>query len=201
MSSSPAAEPPVSRPFYWLGRLILGVGRWKLVDGPMPPKAVIVGAPHTSNWDGIIALSAAYVLGLRFRWLGKQSLFDSPLAPLMRATGGIPIDRTRRKSIVDQVAEQFAAHERFYVIITPEGTRRRVPYWKSGFYHIAQTAGVPLMLSILDFGRREVGVGRILMLSGDIDADMAQIREFYADRLPRHPARAGEIRLARPGEK
>ena len=185
-------KPQVSRLLIWFARLLLRLGRWQLVRGSIPPKAVIVGAPHTSYWDGVIALTAAYALGLRFRWLGKQQLFEGPLAPLMRATGGIPIDRSRSKNVVDQVAEQFAAHDRFYVIITPEGTRGPVPYWKSGFYQIAKKAGVPIVLAFIDYRKKEIGIG-ISIDPDDRQKDLQTMREFYRNVTPRHPANQGPV--------
>ena len=158
-------------------------------------RCVVVFYPHTSNWDFLIGLLAKWATGIHFRFVGKDSLFAGPLGPLMRRWGGIPVDRSRPTGVIARLAQAFAENEDFRLAIAPEGTRRRMERWKSGFYHLARAARVPLGLAFIDYRRREVGVGGFLELTGDVDADMARIAAFYADKEARRPENAGPIRL------
>ena len=159
-------------------------------------KYVIIVSPHTSNLDFLIGFifSRAYPLP-RPHFIAKKSAFRGPIGWLGRKVGGIPVDRNQRTNFVDQVAEQFRQHEQFVVAITPEGTRSKVTYWKSGFYHIARAAQVPIVLSTIDYGRKQIRYGATLYPTGDIDADMEKIRKFYAGSQGRHPERQGPIEL------
>ena len=162
---------------------------------PVPARCVIVFFPHTSNWDFIVGLLAKWVIGIQVRWVAKDSLFRTPLAPLFRRWGGIPVDRRQRSGLVGSLCGQLAAHDEFRVAIAPEGTRRRTEGWKSGFYRLALAAGVPLGLAYIDYRRREIGIGAWIALTGDIEADMAAIAGFYRDRTARRPDRVGPVRL------
>lgn len=137
----------------------------------------------------------AFAHGVHVHWLGKASLFRAPLGWLLRPLGGIPVDRTAPGGLVGTVAERFRDEPDLVVVIPPEGTRGPAPYWKSGFWHIARAAGVPVVLSFLDFERREGGFGPAVPMSGDPRADMAPIRAFYADVSARFPERVGPMRL------
>jgi 1-acyl-sn-glycerol-3-phosphate acyltransferase len=159
------------------------------------PKCVLVVAPHTSNWDFPVMLALAVALRIRATWMGKHTLFRPPLGWLMRPLGGLPIDRGARNNVVEQAVESFRERERRVLAILPEGTRKRTAYWKSGFYHIAVGAKVPIALGYADYRRKVGGIGRILMPSGDVDADMAIIREFYSGMTGNRPEQFGEIRL------
>lgn len=162
---------------------------WTLEGGlPSERKFVLIAAPHTSNWDLVYALAGGAALGLSFHWMGKDSLFRGPAGAFLRAIGGMPVDRSTHHDLVQTLAREFARHERFVLLVPPEGTRKAVPYWKSGFYHIARLAGVPIALGVLDYGAKRVGIGPLVWPSGDVRADMAKIRAFYAGRLGKHPS-------------
>jgi 1-acyl-sn-glycerol-3-phosphate acyltransferase len=155
---------------------------------PMPPKMVFIAAPHTSNWDVPFMLAAAWALPIRLSWLGKHTLFRGALAGrLMKAVGGIPIDRRSSSSTVSRIAGAIRREPGIYLAISPEGTRGGGKFWRSGFYHIAREAGVPIGLGYLDYGRRRAGVGGLLNPSGDVRADMDVIRAFYRDIRGKRP--------------
>jgi 1-acyl-sn-glycerol-3-phosphate acyltransferase len=184
----------------WLAKTLLALFGWR-AEGAAPDlaKYVLVVAPHTSNWDFPVMLALAISLGIKATWMGKHTLFRPPFGWLMRRLGGLPINRTARHNVVDQAVESFRARERLVLAILPEGTRKRAPYWKSGFYHIAAGANVPLALGYADYKRKVGGVGRVLVPSGDIEADMAIVRDFYAGVAGKRPEQFGPIRL-RPQE-
>jgi 1-acyl-sn-glycerol-3-phosphate acyltransferase len=191
-----SARTSFSRLSQWIARALLGLANWRIV--PPPPElrhCVLIGAPHTSNWDGVLLLLYGAATGLRIHFMIKASWLRGPIGPLMRGLGGIAIDRSQRHNTVEQLAQAFAADPDLILAVAPEGTRRHVPYWKSGFYHIALAAGVPIALGYADYRRRETGCGPILMPSGDPAADMDRIRAFYAEVTPRFPEKAGSIRL------
>ncbi len=166
---------------YWIGRAWMGAFRWRVEGELPPPKSIIIAAPHTSNWDFPFMLMAAYIIGFRISWMGKHTLFWGPFGPLMRALGGIPVDRRSPQNLVQQVAERFARSDALVLAIPPEGTRKQVEYWKSGFYQIARAAQVPIVLGFLDFERKVGGLGPVLHPTQDVRADMDRIRAFYRD--------------------
>ncbi len=178
-----------------LARGILRLLGWRLVYTPPPGRSyVLVGAPHTSNWDFPLALLALWALGIRGRWLGKRELFRSPLmGALMRALGGIPVDRGQRNNLVAQVA-RLLREKAIAVLITPEGTRGQAPYWRTGFYYMALEAGVPIALGFLDASRRELGIGGYLWPTGDLEADFERLRAFYQGKKGLKPHKQGPIR-------
>lgn len=182
-----------------LGRIagwLLRRSGWTLVGSrPAAPRYVVVASPHSSNWDAVIMLLVAFQLGIRLRWLGKAEAFRGPLRPLLRALGGIPIDRSGGRGLVAATAEAFRAHEALALAIAPDGTRRALDYWRSGFYHIARAADVPVVLGFLDWGARRAGAGPTLSLTGDVGADMDRIRAFYAGMSARHPRQVSRVRL------
>ncbi|MBE0482739.1 MAG: lysophospholipid acyltransferase family protein [Bacterioplanes sp.] len=173
-----------------LGRLILSLFGWK-VTGPLPnvPKAVMIGGPHTSNWDGVVTLSAMAMLRLDARVMIKDSAFVGPLGSLLRWFGAMPIDRNSARDVVQQTVDQLNAHEQFMVIVSPEGTRDGASQWKSGFWRIASAAGVPIIVATADHKKKEVSFPGLVMPSEDMDADMKQVLEFYRGVEPRHPER------------
>ncbi len=179
-----------------LGELYLRLGGWRRV-GEQPPdyKCVLIAAPHTSNWDLPAMLAFAWAYEFRPRWMGKRELFSGPWGPLMRWLGGIPIDRRSPHGVVAQLAQVFAEQERLWLVVPPEGTRSYRDHWKSGFYHIAAEAEVPIVLTVLDWGRKEGGFGPTVRPSGDLPRDMDQIRAFYAGREGKRPAQVSQIRL------
>ncbi|MES2129114.1 MAG: lysophospholipid acyltransferase family protein [Pseudomonadota bacterium] len=143
------------------------------------PKFVLIAAPHTSNWDFPFTLMLCFVLRMRVYWMAKASLFAWPIGWLSRWLGGIAIDRSASNNTVQATIDAFARHERLIVIVAPEGTRGKVTHWKTGFYHMAHGAGVPIAMAYLDFKRKRGGIGQMFVTTGDIDADMAQIQQFY----------------------
>ena len=180
----------------WLGRTILKLGGWTPVgDIPDEPKVMFIAAPHTSYWDAVWALAYIASIGLKASFFAKQSAFFFPIGNILRAMGGIELDRGRPGTAVQQAIEQFEQSESFYFGLAPEGTRRKTAGWKSGFYRIATGANVPLYLGFLDFGRRRIGIGPRVDLTGDIDTDMAVIREFYKDIDGRWPEKASPIKF------
>ena len=184
----------------WLSGLWFRLTGWK-VSGRLPPepKLVVIGAPHTSNWDFVVMLAVVRSLGIRVSFMAKHTLFRRPFGGPMRRLGGIPIRRHLRASAVEQMAAAFEAADSLILIMTPEGTRSRGEGWKSGFYHIAKTAGVPIVLASIDYASKRAAIGPALTPSGDIRADMDVIRAFYAGTRGKHPEDASVIRLEEEG--
>lgn len=177
-------------------RFVLKLLGWKLIDLPQrPPKAVVIAYPHTSNWDFPVTLLAIAALPFGAHWVGKDTMFRGMLGPIMRALGGIEVNRRERTGFVERIADEFRHRENFHLIIATEGTRSRQDGWKSGFYRIALAAGVPVIMSVVDYGKREVGLLSSIVLSGDEDADMARIAACYEGRQGFHPENASPIRL------
>ncbi len=174
-----------------IARLILKLFGWNVYSRvPLDvPKAVIIMAPHTSNLDFIIGRLGFYVYGIKPKTLIKKEAFTPILGPVLRWFGGVPVDRGHSHHTLKKLTEEFDKHDSLYLLITPEGTRRRVKNWKKGFYFIAQTANVPIFLGFLDYRRKVGGVGDILYPSGDFDADLKHIQDFYRDKHARHPER------------
>jgi 1-acyl-sn-glycerol-3-phosphate acyltransferase len=180
----------------FIAQAILGLLGWK-VEARLPQsrKFVLVGAPHTSNWDFIMMLLVMNALGLQLNWVGKDSLFNGSFGSLMRRLGGIPVDRSARNGFVEQMVAEFERRESIVLVIAPEGTRGKSEYWKTGFYYIAQGARVPIALGYVDYALKTGGIGASLQPSGDIQADMLPIARFYAGVTGKHPQLQGEIRI------
>lgn len=177
-------------------RALLHLFGWRLVmTVPHIDRAVIVFYPHTSNWDFVVGLLARFGLGVPVTWAGKDNLFRGPFRALWRTLGGIPVNRREHTGFVAQMVEAFAQRPQMLLAIAPEGTRQRTPHWKSGAYRVALAAKVPMGLSFIDFARREVGVGGLIELSGDVDVDFAALRAFYSDKTGRHPSQASPVTL------
>jgi 1-acyl-sn-glycerol-3-phosphate acyltransferase len=175
---------------------LLRLAGWRVVLArPVPIKCVIVFSPHTSNWDFPIGLAAKWVVGIDFRWVGKDSMFATPLAPWFRRWGGIPVNRRESTGFVAQMLAALDAHDDFRLVIAPEGTRAAAAHWKSGFWHLARAAQVPIGLAFIDYARREVGIGAWLATTDDADADVARMAAFYARFTGRRPRNAGPVRL------
>ncbi len=179
-----------------LARIFLYLTGWEAV-GPRvaDQKIVLACAPHTTNWDLAYLLAITRALDVKVSWIGKHSLFWWPVGPILRALGGVPIQRDRPEKVVEQIVRSFDDAETLCLTITPEGTRSTARYWKSGFYRIAKAAGVPIQLGFSDYARRRGGFGPAFMPSDDVRADMDKIRAFYADKTARHPDQVSEIRL------
>jgi 1-acyl-sn-glycerol-3-phosphate acyltransferase len=190
---SPARPPVKTTPLAGsfargLARVWLWFFGWR-VEGSLPPgiKAVAIAYPHTSNWDLPFMLAIAYRLGVRPSWLGKRQLFRAPFGGFMRWLGGISVDRSARTNMVAQVVDRFADVDRLFLVVPPSATRHKAPHWKSGFYHIARGAGVPILCTFLDYTRKVGGIGPAVIPSGDIRADMDVIRAFYQGVEGRYP--------------
>ena len=179
-----------------VARFLLWLGGWTVVGRDLPVrKAVIIAAPHTSNWDGFWAIVYKVYTRTEIRWFVKDSMFWFPLNVLLRINGAIPLNRKRAGSSVNQAIEAFDQYDDFYFGLAPEGTRSHTAVWKSGFYRIAEGANVPLVLAFLDYGNKRLGFGPMLTLTGDRDADMDIVRSFYAPIEGRSPAQAGPVQL------
>ncbi len=169
-----------------LARLVLRAVRWKTV-GTVPQRGVLVGAPHTSNWDWVLTMLLAWDYGIQIRLLVKQEFFKGPLAPLLRATGAVALDRGAPGATIRELMAEAEGDEPFVLGLAAEGTRSKGDYWKSGFYRIAQESGLPITLAFLDGPSRTVGWGPTFSPSGNVRADMDRIREFYADKTGIRP--------------
>lgn len=177
-----------------IARLVLRLSGWRAV-GHVPTAGILVGAPHTSNWDWVAMLLLTWRDGVQARVLIKRELFRGPLAPLLRVTGGIPLDRSSPGATVRALLDEARRDERFLLVLAAEGTRDRTDYWKSGFYTIAQQTGLPVVLGFVDGPSRTMGFGPTLTPSGDVTADMDLVRAFYADKRGIRPERRTEPRL------
>ncbi len=168
-------------------RLILQWTGWRLRGRfPDEPRLIIIGVPHSSNWDGILGLLMKIALGVDIRIMIKKELIDSPLGPLLRRLGMIGIDRKAAIGVVGQMHQQFTTHERLWLGITPEGTRKQVKRWKSGFLRIAHAADVPIVPLCIDYPSKTFTLGELQYASGDVDADLDRIRALFAGCRGRH---------------
>jgi len=180
-----------------LGRTMLRVLGWRIGPGiPDLAKAVIITAPHSSNWDFPIGIAVVFTLRLDVRFIGKMELFRGPFGPLMRWLGGLPVNRQHPVGLVEQTVAMFQEREALLLAVAPEGTRKPVARWKSGFHRIALAAGVPIVPGYFDNRRREVGFGAPFYPTGDAEADIAALRAFYAP-IPRRDGRF-TVSAARP---
>jgi 1-acyl-sn-glycerol-3-phosphate acyltransferase len=176
--------PVVNSLFRTLSLIVLKIIGWKVVGtAPDKHRFILICAPHTSNWDFPLMLLGVFVLRMDVHWMGKASLFPWYIRGLAKWLGGIPIDRSRNNNIVDQCVEHFAVHDELIVLLTPEGTRNKVSHWKTGFYHIAYGAQVPVVLASVDTRTKEIEIGPGVLPGGDMDADMAVIKRFYAGKV------------------
>jgi 1-acyl-sn-glycerol-3-phosphate acyltransferase len=181
----------------WLSRLF----KWALVGiykqagwrahgvVPEPRKFVLIAAPHTSNWDFVFFLGLTDALGIRPHFMAKTSLFRWPFTNFMLDMGGVAVDRNSNRNYVQQMIDEFGRRDEFMLTIAPEGTRGTVKAWKTGFYHIAMGAGVPLVVGMMDYGTKTGGLGGAVWPTGDYKADMAKIAEYYTQVQPKHPAK------------
>lgn len=179
------STPVITPALRGLSKSILKLLGWKLT-GTVPPeitKCVLIGAPHSTNWDLPFGLMFGFALDLPFRWIGKKSIFKFPFGGLMRWMGGVAVDRSRSDNTVTATAEVFSRLQELRLVIAPEGTRARVQKWKSGFYHIAHQANVPIVLAYIDYTQKCGGIGKILYPSGDFTKDMESIMAFYRPYL------------------
>ena len=181
--------------FEKLAEQSLGLIGWK-IDNHWDlniDQCVMIAAPHTSNWDALYARLALKALGVNVRITIKDSYMKLPLGPFVRAMGGIGINRRPKKEgearprMVEWMSDLFKTHEKLVMLVTPEGTRAKQEKWKTGFYHVAINAGVPIALAYMDYDKKTTGVGKIIYPTGDYEKDMAEIMAFYAQINPKFP--------------
>lgn len=176
-------------------KLMIRLSGWEVVGDPKSVKKAVMITQHTSNWDGFFALFAAFSLGIRPRSLAKDKLLKGIQGPILRWAGLISIDRSKNMNVVDQVAQFYENEDHLWLFVAPGATRKKTDYWKTGFYYIALKAEVPIVQAILDYERKQVGIGTQMMPSGDIEVDMDIFRAWYADHHPKYPEKASVIRL------
>lgn len=194
-------SPPVMPAPRWLARCadrVLRLAGWRVHFHGFPgPKGIVLVYPHTSNWDVVWGMLARWAIAQPVRFVAKDSLFTgfagTTVGRLLRALGGRPVVRSHPTGAVQQLAELMDAEPWFWLAITPEGTRRFRPYWRSGFYHLALARDLPVVLASIDYGRREVAVDHVLRMTGDVERDLDAIRSYYAGRQGRYPENAGTI--------
>lgn len=191
LSARPAPfRGPFAELYRWLCTAYLKASGWRMEgDWPDAKKVVAVAAPHTSNWDGINMIAAAGYYRVKFSWMGKKSLTQGPFGGIMKWLGCVPVDRASSNDVVAQMADAFRDSERLVLAISPEGTRDRVETWKTGLYHIAHTAGVPIIPTVLDYGQKRIALGPLIQTSGDYEADLPAIQAPYRGATGKHPER------------
>jgi hypothetical protein len=193
---------PASGPIkYWLGRAFMALSGWN-VTGKLPPdkKFVLIGAPHTSNWDFPFGLVTTFIFRLKVRWLGKDALFVGPMGVIMRALGGIAIDRKYPHGIVGQMASALQQADQLVILLAPSATRKKTLHWRSGFYHIAHQAKVPVVCGWLDYEKKEAHLGLSFIPTGNIKQDMDRIRDYYQDVQARRPTLTTPVKLVEEEE-
>jgi 1-acyl-sn-glycerol-3-phosphate acyltransferase len=190
-AAEPATPPSFTRRLFSpVARAWLHANRFRVVGRfPDYDKFIVVAAPHTTNWDLPNALAAGIELGQPIHWMGKASIFKWPFGGIMRWLGGISVDRNQSTNAVASMIDVFAARSKLALVVAPAGTRSATARWKSGFYHIAYGAKVPLVLAYIDYHRREVGVAGTFHPTGDYEADLIKIQAIYADVM----SRPGEV--------
>lgn len=173
--------------FYWFATVSLFLLRWK-IKGKIPDikKFVIIAAPHSSNWDFVFFLLIIFKFKISAHWMGKHTMFKRPFKWLLKRLGGIPIDRSGKGHIVRSMADAFKQSTRLIITIAPSGTREKVTTWKTGFYHIAHQAKVPIVCGFIDYPEKTIGIGPTFNTTGDIDSDMTAIKSFYAPFSGKH---------------
>ncbi|SDD66891.1 lysophospholipid acyltransferase family protein [Aquimonas voraii] len=164
----------------WLARSALRLGGWR-VRGEFPSehRLMIIVAPHSSGWDAVWGLLVRIALGVDISFMAKAELFSGPIGWVLRRLGGFPVNRSSSAGVVEQVAERYRSRETLWVALAPEGTRRRVEHWKSGFWRIARAAEVPVLCVYFHYPEKVIGIGPLLRMTDSLDDDMARIREYY----------------------
>jgi 1-acyl-sn-glycerol-3-phosphate acyltransferase len=194
-----SGDPPAPTPPSLLRRAALGllavVGWRSAFAWPPEAKGVIIVYPHTSNWDFPLGMLFRIGHGLPANWVGKTEMFRPPFGGLLKRVGGIPLDRQRTAGFIEALVAEFRKRDWMWLAIAPEGTRSHTEHLKPGFYTLALAADVPIALGYIDYATRTVGIDTYLRMTGDREADMARIRDFYADKRGRRPEHAGELRL------
>lgn len=178
-------------------RVYLRIFGWRLEGRPPElPKYVVIAAPHTTNWELPTALMIAFAFRIKMYWMGKDSLFRRPFCGFLKWLGGIPVNRSKSTGLVAQTIRTFDENEKLVIVIAPEGTRSRTRQWRSGFYHIASGAGVPIVLGYIDYRCKVGGFGPVIIPTGNIEADMKRIRAFYSGITGKHPTKSSQTPIA-----
>ena len=179
-----------------LSEFYLRLYRWHVM-GQLPdiPKFVIVGAPHTSNWDFVMFLALAFVLKGDLRYMGKKELFYPPYGWFFRWCGGVPVDRSKPHGLVEQTVQAIQESDRFQLVITPEGTRKKVGKWKQGFYHIAKQADIPVVTGFVDSRTKTCGIGPTFTLTDDMETDIKSMQSFFKDKVGINPRLTSELKI------
>ena len=183
--------PFLSTIFHYLAALIMRLTGWR-VEGKLPdiPKFVLIGAPHTSNWDFVLFLGVIFKLRANVRFMGKAEIFRPPMiGPFFRYCGGVPVDRKKSTGLVEQMVKASNEADEFILTIAPEGTRHHVTEWKRGFYHIAKSAGIPIVLAVVDGKHKAVRIGQVFQPTGNMEADMKAIQGSFAGIVGINPRR------------
>ncbi len=181
---------------HYFGRLLIKVFGWRVEGGvPDSKHMLIIAAPHTSNWDALFLLGAAYSFGIKVNWLVKNNFFVPVLAQLITFLGGVPVDRSRATNMVSRLSDQIKQSDGTNLVVPPAGTRAYTDYWKSGFYRIALEANIPVVCGYLDYDRKVAGLGLSFELSGEVKQDMDRIREFYEPLVGKYPEKKSKILL------
>ncbi len=172
--------PLLSTWLHYVARFCMRLAGWH-IDGRLPdiPKFVLIGAPHTSNWDFVLFLGVVFSLRINVHFMGKVELFNSPIGWFFRYCGGIPVDRKKSTGLVEQTVKAINQSKEFILVITPEGTRHQVAEWKRGFYHIAKEAGIPIVMGIVDGRHKTVHLGKVFQPTDDMEADLKTIKGFF----------------------
>lgn len=174
-------------PGAWLGRLTLRLMGFRIEgEPPALPRVLIVGAPHTSNWDFVVGVATMLALRLDISWLGKHTLFRWPFGPLMRFLGGVPVNRKKAEGVVEAAVAAFARRDKCWIAIAPEGTRKKVARWKTGFHRMAMGAGVPIWPVAFDHSRRAIVLMPVYRPTGDVEADVAALQALYRPEMARN---------------
>lgn len=171
-----------------ISKFIFWLFGWR-TEGVVPPlkKFVVIAAPHTSAWDAVFGLCAKYLFDVDLTFFGKEELFRFPTGIFFRAIGGIGVDRFSNNNVVDKAVELFNSREHFILGLSPEGTRKYVAEWRTGFYYIAMEAKVPIVMAYLDFEHKVVGIGPTVYPTGNIDRDIEEMKNFYRPIKGKHP--------------
>lgn len=185
---------------YWFARAFMGLTGWD-VTGKFPDdrKFVLIGAPHTSNWDFFLGLATIFIFRVKAQWLAKDAIFIWPVGILLRSLDGIPIDRKNAHGVVGQMVDTLTHSDQQVILLAPSGTRKKMPNWRSGFYHIAHQANVPIVCGSLDFKTKQAHIGLSLLPTGDVKKDMDQIRQYYKNVHAKYPEMETPARLAEEG--
>ena len=174
---APRTNHPIARR---LARLALRLFGWRVVgEWANEPRMVLLAAPHSSGWDAVWGLLAKVAMGVRIQFMAKKELFWWPLGPLLRSFGALPTDRSAAHGVVGQMVDELKRHEQLWCLLAPEGTRRLVKKWKTGFWHIARAADVPVQCAWFHYPDKTIGLGAVFRMTDDLRADMERVREFY----------------------